>query len=207
MRHIERKHIGEEEEAVIIEESSDIIDQREKEVKEDDDINDFLNNIGLEQYANIFKENDIDIHVLFDLRINEFMEMSKELGISSCAHRHKIKRAMEEKSKAVLVVRDRVDGDLIEETPNDKGEYVEKMMKPKLKIWWSIWKLNNVNFARAQHSIIGRLCRKQVCNLFCSIQAPSSENESHIIHRYGAKRCRTDEVFPCSECPSRYDTQ
>ena len=59
------------------------------------------------------------------MRIDEFMEMSKELGISSWAHRHKIKRAIEEKkSEAVQVVRDHDDDDddLIEEPPNTEAQ-------------------------------------------------------------------------------------
>ena len=45
------------------------------------------------------------------------------------------------------------------------------------------------------------------CNLFCSIQDPNSDNESHRIHKHGDQRCKTNEVFPCSECSTRYETQ
>ena len=59
------------------------------------DILGFLKSIGLEQYLNVFQDNDMELPILLDLREEEFMDMVKDLGIKSWAHRHKIKRAIE----------------------------------------------------------------------------------------------------------------
>ena len=61
-----------------------------------DTISQFLVKLELNQYVKIFKENHIEINVVLDLEPDEFLGMSKELGINSWAHRHKIKRALEE---------------------------------------------------------------------------------------------------------------
>ena len=195
-RHIERKHIEEEEQAIIIDESSNIIDHREKDVKVDNNISDFLKSIGLEKYTNIFKDTDIDINVLLDLRTDEFMEMSRELGISSWAHRHKIKRAIEErKSKPVLVLRDHDDDDhIIEETQISEAESVENSLQVSCELC----------AAATQHKC--RLCQKQACNLFCSIQDPNSDNESHRVHKHGDERCITVTNFECQKCQNSYNS-
>ena len=56
-----------------------------------------LQNICLEQYTNVFSDtdNDMEMDVLLDLRPQEFMDMVKDLGIKSFAHRHKLKGAVE----------------------------------------------------------------------------------------------------------------
>ena len=41
-------------------------------------------------------------------------------------------------------------------------------------------------------------CKLPVCNLFCSIQDPSSTNEMHRIHKPGDIRC----ISQCFECPT-----
>ena len=60
-----------------------------------ENIDRFLKNIGLEQYINVLSDNDMEMDVLLDLRPEEFMDMVKDLGIRSFAHRHKLKRAVE----------------------------------------------------------------------------------------------------------------
>ena len=51
-----------------------------------------------------------------------------------------------------------------------------------------------------------RLCKKNVCNIFCSIQDPSSDNEAHRIHKHGDTRCFAVDTFYCSECQNIYDS-
>ena len=45
-----------------------------------------------------------------------------------------------------------------------------------------------------------------VCNIFCSIQDPSSDNEAHRIHKHGDTRCFPVDTFSCFECQNIYDT-
>ena len=51
-----------------------------------------------------------------------------------------------------------------------------------------------------------RKCSKFVCNLICSIQDPSSDNESHRIHRNGDPRClgSTNNLLMCPKCKNTY---
>ena len=94
---MERKHI--EEQAVNNDVEIPVINKETLKATSkntEEDIASFLKSIGLEQYENIFKDNHIDVNVLHDLRPEEFMDMAKDLGLNSWAHRHKIKRAIEE---------------------------------------------------------------------------------------------------------------
>ena len=96
-RHMERKHV--EEQAVNNDVEIPVINKETLKATSkntEEDIASFLKSIGLEQYENIFKDNHIDVNVLHDLRPEEFMDMAKDLGLNSWAHRHKIKRAIEE---------------------------------------------------------------------------------------------------------------
>ena len=51
-----------------------------------------------------------------------------------------------------------------------------------------------------------RKCSKFVCNLICSIQDPSSDNESHRIHRNGDPRYlgSTNNLLMCPKCKNTY---
>ena len=109
----------------------------------------FLKNIGLEQYTNVFSDNDMEMDVLLDLRPEEFMDMVKDLGIKSFAHRHKLKRAVEhlisnendkkdaenveviaeKSSKAQDFLKGNVDDIEIGVTEADNSEYIENAYK------------------------------------------------------------------------------
>ena len=57
---------------------------------------DWLQKLGLGQYAQRFAENDIDFAVLFDLTDQDL----KELGVASLGHRRRLLRAISELNDA-----------------------------------------------------------------------------------------------------------
>ena len=59
----------------------------------------YTRNVGLEQYESILKYNDIDLDILIYLRPEEFMNMAKDLGIYSWAHRHELNKVIEESNR------------------------------------------------------------------------------------------------------------
>ena len=50
-----------------------------------------------------------------------------------------------------------------------------------------------------------RKCDQPVCNLFCSVQDPSSTNEIHIVHKQGDIRCG-NQSFECPSCSKLFKT-
>ena len=52
---------------------------------------------------------------------------------------------------------------------------------------------------------ICRTCAKPVCILYCSVQDPLSDNESHRVHKLRDKRCPI-QVFECPICGKTLDT-
>ena len=48
----------------------------------------------MEEYAGVFKKENIDVEMLIDLDTDEFMNMTKELGITTWGHRQKLKKAI-----------------------------------------------------------------------------------------------------------------
>jgi hypothetical protein len=59
-------------------------------------IADWLQKLGLRQYAHCFVENDIDFAVLSDLTDQDF----KELGVASLGHRRRLLRAISELNRS-----------------------------------------------------------------------------------------------------------
>ena len=51
-----------------------------------------------------------------------------------------------------------------------------------------------------------RKCLKPVCNLFCSVQDPDSDNESHRVHKPGDTRCNSWQsgYFVCPRCEETF---
>ena len=146
-------------------------------------------------YENVFIENDIDIHVLLDLRPDEFMSMAKELGVNSWAHRHKIKRALENLSE------DKTQHKMIH-TDNKEKELSETEIGTDNYYTGDDVIADNTNedcclcLNGGQHTC--RLCKKVVCVIRCSMPDPNSDNESHRIHLDGDKRCI--QTFECPSC-------
>ena len=50
-----------------------------------------------------------------------------------------------------------------------------------------------------------RICGKLVCNLFCSIMDPSSDDELQRIHNPGDSRC-VAQSFECPSCGKKFKT-
>ena len=50
-----------------------------------------------------------------------------------------------------------------------------------------------------------RKCNIPVCNHFCSIPDPSSDNEAHGIHKANNKRCIMKSSFECPSCEKIFD--
>ena len=146
-------------------------------------ISQFLVKLELNQYVKIFKENHIEMKVLLDLRPEEFMDMSKELEMNTWAHRHKIKRALEEykaESADNLIISN--DSEVLGKSTEDQDDELQ----------------DSCEFCKngSHHSC--KVCLKVVCVLRCSVPDPNSENESHRIHRPGDSMCL--QTFECPTC-------
>ena len=46
-------------------------------------LDDILKSVALEEYAGVFKKENIDVEMLIDLDTDEFMNMTKEFGITT----------------------------------------------------------------------------------------------------------------------------
>ena len=121
--------------------------------------------------------------VLLDLRPEEFMDMSKELEMNTWAHRHKIKRALEEykaESADNLIISN--DLEVLEKSTEDQDDELEDSCE--------VCKIGSQDSCK--------VCLKVVCVLRCSVPDPNSENGSHRIHRPGDSRCL--QTFECPTC-------
>ena len=66
---------------------------------------------------------------------------------------------------------------------------------------------NDCEFCQIGTQHMYRICSQPVCNLFCSVQDPTSDNEIHRVHKHGDPRCLAVEEYSCSDCGNVYKSE
>ena len=212
-RHVDRKHGNSEsnpheepltELEIVANETSDSLcitfRKTKDQKKEVCSVNDLLKLIDLQQYIQVLEAEQIDLDMLLSLKQEQFMEMVRDVGIIPWGHRHKLREAL----------------DKLKETRND--DPVETSYQTES---WNVESCDSTDIVNTSLSNDAcDLCAKAtqhkcskcgipVCNLKCSEQDPSSDNEQHRIHKKGDARCvqlfETNMMdFTCPKCTNTF---
>ena len=208
-RHIDRKHGQKDAVNEITNETNAIENELIHPIltKVTDELDEVLENAGLGRFRHLFDKENIDISMLLDLDTDEFMNMAKELGISSWGERRNLKKAVQDHKWKIENQVEANQGNSEENSVENHDATTFDNDKTQVENVCEGLEIKECELCKSSTQHKCRVCKKQVCNLFCSIQDPNSDNESHRIHKNGDQRCKTDEVFSCSECSTRYKTQ
>lgn len=135
--------------------------------------------------------------MLLDLNTEEFMNMTKELGLSTWGQRRNLKKAIEDhKAKNENLVESDKYVEDVDSYVEDVDNHVENVIVE-----------DECELCQNSTQNKCKKCKKQVCNLFCSVQDPNSDNEAHRMHKPVDKRCTSSEGFPCSECDKSFESK
>ena len=167
--------------------------------------------------------------MLVDLDTEEFMNMTKELGITTWGQRRKLRKAIEELKNSMneeipkepsaeyceAEMEDGGNGDDIEETTlsqheqtgpeevpvNGEGPVPEDLEEEAAitDIEEDETSVIECPLCRDSSQHHCRKCGKLVCIPFCSIADPRSDNELHVVHKPNDIRC-TGQSFECPNC-------
>ena len=166
------------------------------------ELKNILEYAGLGAYLSLFVEENINMTMLLDLDTEEFKNMTKELGISTWGQRRNLKKAIEDhkaKNKNLEELDNHVED--VDNYVEDVYNYVEDIDNNVDNVEKDACELCQNS---TQHKC--KKCNKQVCNLFCSVQDPKSDNEAHRIHKPGKKLCTSPECFACSEWDRSFES-
>ena len=142
------------------------------------------------------------------------MDMAKDVGINSWAHRHKIKRAIEdvklkkvdfsdEKEKNQSVTKE-TEKNIEDRSKNCSDD--ETIVDQEDDTLEETGNQDDCNLCLEGKEHLCRICGKAVCVPYCSIQDPKSDNESHRVHKTGDSRCHSVNKLSCSKCENIYET-
>ena len=65
-------------------------------------LDDILKSVALAEYTGVFKKENIDVEMLIDLDTDEFMNMTKKLGITTWGHRQ---TEIEKSNKTIKIIK------------------------------------------------------------------------------------------------------
>ena len=176
-----------------------------------------LEKVGLSNLSIKFDEQGVDLDMLIGLNNDDMKECMKEVGINRFGDRHKILQQIQiEKRKNVSTeiietidtpdqsiiqesgesiendcVGDLLDGTEEENEEANENESFDDQTNDNSRVECPLCRDSS------QHCC--RICGKPVCNLFCSVPDPRSDNESHRVHKHGDFRCITQQ-FECPSC-------
>ena len=161
---------------------------------------DVLKNINLMQYSELFLKENIDLEMLKSLNDDEFMNMFRDIGISTWGHRHQLKKAvqntLDESHENISIIDDEVECGEVE---------VDESNKDDLACSETDEEADPIDCAvcasTTQHFCV--LCEKKVCVIFCSVQDPNSTNEYTRKHRENDPRCSNNK-FTCPICEKKF---
>ena len=149
------------------------------------------------------------MEMLLSMSVDDLKECMKEIGIKRFGDRHKIVEfVLREKrvygnsmiSQTVATV----------EEPKDHPAIIESL--PQVENMETLTDnsgydtdTSGCNLCKISTQHFCRKCNLPVCNLFCSIPDPSSDNEAHRIHKANNKRCIMKSSFECPSCEKIFD--
>ena len=231
-RHVEKKHGGDDMPLIELQpevQDSDEeieVDQNEAESGEEYSMTDLLKELNLEIYLNKFVSEGVNMKMLLSFNSFDMKDCMKELGIHRFGDRHRItERVLVEtrnprkpfntdddpreqhnfqKNTSEVATREQTINSnegvftneevLFETEPNITDAEDDSVQNRTLFICL-------LCISSKQH--VCRKCNQPVCNLFCSIQDPTSLNEMHRIHKKGDIRC-ISQTFECPTCSQIY---
>ena len=190
----------------------------------------FLENIQLINFAENFKKEGIDLKLILDMNKEDLRRMLTDLEIN-WGDRYKIEKEIEkhwskaennnlerfvENCDTVLEIEKTVEKSVSNVDTVlgiDTTDYEDTFEKSEELMQVADTDLVEANGVEKdcllcseakkqknpQHRCIR--CGQVVCNLFCSIPDPDSDNEMHRVHKVGDTRCTSNEiVFHCPKC-------
>ena len=172
-------------------------------------LEDLLNEIKLSHFMDSFIREGVDMDLLLSLNDGDMKECLKEVGMSRFGDRHRlitvIRREKESRShqivsQSVSSTEELLLDDTHESSSSSKSSPLDENLKAASESLSEEQEPPQVSSScqlckeATQHNC--RICGKPVCNLFCSIQDPNSDNERHRVHKNGDARCM---VNPCSQ--------
>ena len=160
-------------------------------------MNSFLKLKKLEKFVCLFERENIDLKMLLDLTQEELLSLFKYLGISAWGDKHTLKRAIEELG---------IKG--FEAPSKNLDVHANELLTENVEVGVSEPLLENFEVdcslcnQSSQHKCM--LHKISVCNLKCSMQDPTSDNEQHHIHKTGDPRC-VHLNFQCPKCDKFFE--
>ena len=180
---------------------------------------DILKTANLMQYNELFIKENIDLDILKGLNDDEYMDMFREIGISTWGHRHQLKKAVQCSIKET--VNKATDEHQVElgETVDESNEIEQDEDQNDVSAQEIDDYSNDIEVEEAQFIIeddpidcavcnsttqhVCSLCGKKVCQIFCSEQDQNSTNEYHRKHKDNDPRC-TPMKFNCPFCDEEF---
>ena len=173
-----------------------------KKAKEIGSVNYILKLIDLEQYIEVLEAEQIDLDTLLSLKPEQFMEMVRDVGITPWGHRHKLREALDNLKETTTN-----DDDPIEKSYQSETCNVES--SDSLESFPTSFSDDACDLCAEAKQHRCTKCVIPVCNLKCSEQDPSSDNELHRIHKRGDTRCveqfeSNSMDFTCPKCENTF---
>ena len=224
-RHIDNHHGGiaepiQKTELIVLQEIPEVAQDKVIQAKKHT-IGSLLGVLGLDRLKTL--PEGVDMEMLLSLNRDDLKDCLKDVGVLRFGDRHKIsEKLLKEKRNSVETAIgvsvnhsdpepenissgsemtadvDILEKDIDEEMPNDANVNMEDdnfTESPSTK--------QCELCDKSKHPC--QKCGKHVCNLFCSIPDPSSDNEMYRIHKPGDSRC-VQEAFECPLCSKLFAT-
>ena len=219
-RHVSRKH---EDGVISLPEDSEAIHEQVFKPNKSPTLKTALGDVGLDSLTEKFEKEGIDIKLLLDLKQEDLRRMLKDLDVN-WGDRYKIEKQVEMIKHGHT--QNQIENVTLEETATETFNYVTDSLTQEVPDTFSIIVNNEAESPeedtdevicnlcneaakqeRPQHKC--RKCAKVVCNLFCSIKDPESDNDMHRIHKRGDVRCIAENSetyssqsisFDCPKC-------
>ena len=203
-RHMELKHKGEQSqpEHVINEISKVVENKTQKEDSEkENNLETMLKDLDLENLFENFVAEAVDLKMLLSFNESDMKDCMKDIGIKRFGDRHKIIEKIRQIKRNTKYENEK---HINNEPLVEQNFSTEILLQESCEVIENDDNMNDVSLVEmvpekecdlcttSKHTC--RLCGKAVCNLFCSIPDPSSDNEMYRIHNSGDNRCAQNSV-------------
>ena len=201
-RHMIRKHNNIEEDPVPgeTEQENEMSEQRGKTISE------ILEELDLNHLTEVFEKEKIDMEVLMEMNKDEL----EKVGVKAFGDRHKIHKAIQHekmegnekdnsKNKEAKQKKEEIQTKRKNDDPQENSKYDDEKEDDPSKQSMSVDPCSMCELAQVSpNPHVCRVCGGKVCNFYCSVQDPKSDNEQHRIHKY-LTLCNIKEVKSLSE--------